>query len=437
MKKPYAQSTLKRKLRETGIPKDILEKVHLYLIACANFYRILNIDEVWKVIQRTERRLGKLEPEDFFDADLLESVRFYLMDEFQRQLLDEIIDEDYGNKRVSKDVFFEKLEMREKEYEQKEMKKILHLAKILSTPLTSEGNNFVEGEYEMTREDFNRVIDIKERSCDRYFVFTEDEIYDDGDPAIRYLIDIQSVMDFENGEPVGMDFDEIYEILDRSYDKPLFVPDDLLNYIYGDYFEKTTQSDAMEEFLKKSFISDCDLNDEEFEINIRILMSKLNRILTDVTVTPTEVFDRASKMLEDEGYIFSGFDQVQQFVQLFMDMNNHTRQPVNKGNSPAGMIPEGGMQMPENVSFGPGIQELLKSGAWDAAEMKRDIMTEANLPIKLRGNIMREIDRALEPGEERIINATGTIVKGRKIKPNEPCPCGSGRKYKHCCGRNC
>ena len=37
--------------------------------------------------------------------------------------------------------------------------------------------------------------------------------------------------------------------------------------------------------------------------------------------------------------------------------------------------------------------------------------------------------------EERVINATGTIVKGKKIKPNEPCPCGSGRKYKHCCGR--
>ena len=46
MKKPYAQSTLKRKLRETGIPKPVLEKVHLYLIACANFYKILNIDEV-------------------------------------------------------------------------------------------------------------------------------------------------------------------------------------------------------------------------------------------------------------------------------------------------------------------------------------------------------------------------------------------------------
>ncbi len=29
-----------------------------------------------------------------------------------------------------------------------------------------------------------------------------------------------------------------------------------------------------------------------------------------------------------------------------------------------------------------------------------------------------------------------TIVKGKKIYPNDPCPCGSGKKYKKCCGRN-
>ena len=28
-----------------------------------------------------------------------------------------------------------------------------------------------------------------------------------------------------------------------------------------------------------------------------------------------------------------------------------------------------------------------------------------------------------------------TIVKGAKIYPNDPCPCGSGKKYKKCCGK--
>ena len=32
--------------------------------------------------------------------------------------------------------------------------------------------------------------------------------------------------------------------------------------------------------------------------------------------------------------------------------------------------------------------------------------------------------------------ASGTIVKGAKVGRNDPCPCGSGKKYKKCCGSN-
>lgn len=32
--------------------------------------------------------------------------------------------------------------------------------------------------------------------------------------------------------------------------------------------------------------------------------------------------------------------------------------------------------------------------------------------------------------------ASTTIKKGVKVYPNDPCPCGSGKKYKKCCGKN-
>ncbi len=32
--------------------------------------------------------------------------------------------------------------------------------------------------------------------------------------------------------------------------------------------------------------------------------------------------------------------------------------------------------------------------------------------------------------------ASGTVIKPAKIYPNDPCPCGSGKKYKKCHGRN-
>ena len=36
----------------------------------------------------------------------------------------------------------------------------------------------------------------------------------------------------------------------------------------------------------------------------------------------------------------------------------------------------------------------------------------------------------------KVHRRAGTVVKGEKIGRNDPCPCGSGKKYKHCCGRN-
>ncbi len=30
---------------------------------------------------------------------------------------------------------------------------------------------------------------------------------------------------------------------------------------------------------------------------------------------------------------------------------------------------------------------------------------------------------------------SGTVIVGKKTGRNDPCPCGSGKKYKHCCGK--
>ena len=37
--------------------------------------------------------------------------------------------------------------------------------------------------------------------------------------------------------------------------------------------------------------------------------------------------------------------------------------------------------------------------------------------------------------ESRVDKQTGNFVKTRKISRNEPCSCGSGKKYKHCHGK--
>jgi uncharacterized protein len=44
--------------------------------------------------------------------------------------------------------------------------------------------------------------------------------------------------------------------------------------------------------------------------------------------------------------------------------------------------------------------------------------------------------RYFRPERQHAANASATSSRGgtRKIGRNEPCPCGSGKKYKRCCG---
>ena len=49
-------------------------------------------------------------------------------------------------------------------------------------------------------------------------------------------------------------------------------------------------------------------------------------------------------------------------------------------------------------------------------------------------------DEIFEPDHKKKLfieaKKANTVVKGPKIGRNDPCPCGSGKKYNYCCGRN-
>lgn len=49
-------------------------------------------------------------------------------------------------------------------------------------------------------------------------------------------------------------------------------------------------------------------------------------------------------------------------------------------------------------------------------------------------------DEIFEPDHKKKLfieaKKANTVVKGPKIGRNDPCPCGSGKKYKYCCGKN-
>ncbi|NMD43026.1 MAG: hypothetical protein GYA86_06930 [Firmicutes bacterium] len=51
-----------------------------------------------------------------------------------------------------------------------------------------------------------------------------------------------------------------------------------------------------------------------------------------------------------------------------------------------------------------------------------------------RASRVRENDAGEERGEKTAPAKQQPVAVGKKVGRNDPCPCGSGKKYKRCCG---
>ena len=82
-----------------------------------------------------------------------------------------------------------------------------------------------------------------------------------------------------------------------------------------------------------------------------------------------------------------------------------------------------------------------KFAAYDMFEEMSNHIQEDTLKILYRVRIQTEVKQE-EPQQQMFTNKDDSAVKQpkkraeEKIGRNDPCPCGSGKKYKQCCGRN-
>lgn len=191
------------------------------------------------------------------------------------------------------------------------------------------------------------------------------------------------------------DFDEYYRVADLHSKKPMYIPEksELLNYADDDYFEKTPQSNALTEFFHNKMGMDMERAQElteECQICIACAFIPIESPMEAVFNDFERMKIKFTKMQLDE------------FRRLLCGLINNTRLPCNRGFTPNELANRFGMGQINSVA------------AVSAAN--RDI-----------GLTFREIGLAA---------VQSTFVReGEKIGRNDPCPCGSGKKYKKCCGR--
>ena len=114
---------------------------------------------------------------------------------------------------------------------------------------------------------------------------------------------------------------------------------------------------------------------------------------------------------------------INELLELLVAAHNNTRMKENRGYKPSEMVRKKSVdKMPTIVPASSNAAAILKDAAPQLQAM--------GVPVDLNGNT-DVIQTTMFP-----IGLNGEPIRvEKKIYPNDPCPCGSGKKYKKCCGK--
>lgn len=259
----------------------------------------------------------------------------------------------------------------------------------------------------ITVDEFISFSEIARHEDHYYYILAKDELFLDApeeEPIDREII---------HECLVDIDLDEYYNMVENQYEKPLNIPTkhELLNYKNNLYIADTPQVRAMEHFLRT-----------RLKMNTKESKEMVAECVLIITCDDNP-FDAVSMELE-RMKINMTVKQLEEFIKLFSDLHNNTRLPRNRGFTPDELAKHyGGLKTPKSISFGPNITAGLQSGEIDVNEFGMSIVT-SDLPDEVKIQMLGEL-----------VKSQGGSIAPKKVGRNDPCPCGSGKKYKKCCGK--
>ncbi len=260
----------------------------------------------------------------------------------------------------------------------------------------------------LSKEEFFAFAEIARHECEDYCILKDSELYLDGEATGRLdwkLIDILLLCD---------DDGPLNEVVTCQQGKDYFIPSKAELLRCSDPFccVPAPQVDRMRDFLSK---------------RLHLDEQKADIVLEDIllfTRSSGGNLEKVVKVIEWAGVVFND-RTFSEFASIHQDLSNNTRMPHNRGYTPHEMsaMMRSKDRGPESFSFGPNIRRSLADGTMDAKELRQSILA-MDLP-----------DDQLRPLMLQALEEAEASAKVPKVGRNDPCPCGSGKKYKKCCGR--
>ncbi|MDE6604376.1 MAG: SEC-C domain-containing protein [Lachnospiraceae bacterium] len=213
-------------------------------------------------------------------------------------------------------------------------------------------------------------------------------------------------------------YDDRYkDLLDIQADKDFYIPNDqeVLDYAKNLYLSKEPAYQKFKEFLQHEIGMTYDEADEEaLEIWDKV---QFNIDFSDIIQYLIDVYE---DFLDDT--------KIEEMIQLLQELNNNTRMQIHRGHTPNEMMKKG---MEEG---GFSQRPIVVPGSMEAANLLKcasEELREMGISVDLDSNA------AIIPNNFSQNNVSGQADNSfKKIYPNDPCPCGSGKKFKKCCGRH-
>ena len=101
----------------------------------------------------------------------------------------------------------------------------------------------------------------------------------------------------------------------------------------------------------------------------------------------------------------------------------------------SGTMPGSGPDVPTGQVPEPGVPSLITGGRGGNGRLPRQVATSVDdIEEAFQRKKKRELEQARMAGAGESQTIQQIVRSGDKIGRNDPCPCGSGKKYKKCCG---
>lgn len=213
-------------------------------------------------------------------------------------------------------------------------------------------------------------------------------------------------------------YDDRYKnLLDIQAGKDFYIPNvqEVLDYAKNLYLSQEPVYQKFKEFLRR----EIGMTYEEADAEALDIWDKI-RFNIDFSDMVQYFIDVYGDLLDDT--------KIEEFIQLLQELNNNTRMQIHRGHTPNEMMRKGMeegrfSQRPIVVPGSTEAANLLKSASEELMEMGICVDFESNA--------------AIVPNNSSQNNVSGQEANSfKKIYPNDPCPCGSGKKFKKCCGKS-